>query len=83
MKKNNKFVARLGRNNTIRIFEAATGRLMREILVSGKVCDNPVCVEAKVSVEIISEGRSIRQSITYLMVVCSLKSLYNHLIKHI
>jgi len=60
MKKNNKFVARLGRNNTIRIFEAATGRLMREILVSGKVCDNPVCVEAKVSVEIISEGKKYK-----------------------
>ena len=60
MKKNNKFIARLGRNNTIRIFEAATGRLMREILVNGKVCDNPVCVEAKVSVEMISEGKKYK-----------------------
>ena len=60
MKKNNKFIARLGRNNTIRIFEAATGRLMREILVNGEVCDNPVCEEAKVSVEIISEGKKYK-----------------------
>jgi hypothetical protein len=33
---------------------------MREILVSGRVCDKPVCVEAKVSVEIISEGKKYK-----------------------
>jgi hypothetical protein len=60
MKNRNNFIARLSRNNTIRIFEAATGRLMREILVHGKVCDNPICEESEVSVEFISEGKKYK-----------------------
>jgi hypothetical protein len=51
MKIKNNFIARLGPNNTVRIFEAATGRLMREILAQGKVCNNPICEGSEVSVE--------------------------------
>ena len=49
MNNRNNVIVKLGRQNTIRIFEAGSGRLMREIAVNGTVCDNPVCEETSVS----------------------------------
>tara|TARA_R110001606_G_C14927110_1_gene597423 strand:- start:198 stop:428 length:231 start_codon:yes stop_codon:yes gene_type:complete len=57
MNKRNNIIAKIGRQNTIRIFEAGSGRLMREIAVNGTICDKPVCEETDVRVEIISEGK--------------------------
>ena len=60
MKIKNNFIARLGPNNTVRIFEAATGRLMREILAQGKVCNNPICEGSEVSVEEVTGGKKYK-----------------------
>jgi|DEB0MinimDraft_10_1074344.scaffolds.fasta_scaffold08393_1 hypothetical protein len=60
MNNTNNIIVKLGRQNTVRIFEAVSGRLMREIAVNGTICDNPVQEGADVSVEFISEGRKYR-----------------------
>jgi len=72
MNNRNNIIAKIGRQNTIRIFEAGSGRLMREIAVNGTVCDNVVCEETSVSVEVISEGKKYKYN--YNPVTGSLKS---------
>lgn len=62
MNNRNNIIAKIGRQNTIRIFEAGSGRLMREIAVNGTVCDKPVCEETNVSVEVISEGKKYKDN---------------------
>lgn len=72
MKNRNNIITKLGRQNTIRIFEAGSGRLMREIALNGTACDNPVCEETNVSVEVISEGKKYKD--VYNPVTGALKS---------
>ena len=60
MNNRDNIIAKIGRQNTIRIFEAVSGRLMREIAVKDTICDNPVCEETDVSVEVISEGKKYK-----------------------
>jgi len=60
MKIKNNFIARLGPNNTVRIFEAATGRLMREILAQGNITTAPICEGSEVSVMEVSGSKTYK-----------------------
>ncbi|MDB4430283.1 hypothetical protein N9273_00520 [bacterium] len=62
MNNKNNIIAKLGRQNTIRIFKAGSDSLIREITVNGTICDNPVCEETSISVEIIYEGKKYKDS---------------------
>jgi effector-binding domain-containing protein len=45
-----KFIAQTGPNNTIKLFEAETGRLYRMISVGENISSQPICTENEVFV---------------------------------
>lgn len=63
MNNRKKFVATVGPNNSIKLFEAETGRLHRMINVSGQIAGQPVCTDNEVCVAVISS--SGQQSVNF------------------
>lgn len=49
-----KFIAQTGPNNSIRLFEAETGRLYRMINVGEPISSQPICTENEVFVTVTS-----------------------------
>jgi len=53
-----KFIPQLGSNNTIKIFDAATGQLHRIITVDGNIVSQPICLENELYVTTKKGGAS-------------------------
>jgi hypothetical protein len=51
-----RLIAQTGSNNTVRIFNAATGQLFKIINVGGEISSPPICLESEMYVSVKTAG---------------------------
>lgn len=47
-----KFIPQIGSNNTVKLYDSATGQLLRIINVGGNILSQPICVESELYVTV-------------------------------
>jgi len=53
------FIAQIGSNNTVKLFEVGTGNLYRIINVDGNITSQPICTENEMYVTVTVGGSSV------------------------
>lgn len=53
-----KLIAQMGSNNTVKVYDAATGQLHRIINVDGEITSPPICLESEMYVTVKRAGGS-------------------------
>ena len=60
--KTRKFIAQIGNNNSVKVFDASNGTLYRVINVGGNIVSQPIVTESEMSVVVKSGNLSVMKT---------------------